>query len=139
MFASGFESLSQGRVAGALALIVVTILFVLVGVRNVYAQTVTVTPSTVTQGGSFQVSGTGFDPSSAGLVQVWADTSGGCTGIPLLFQTVNSDASGNVAAVTLSSGTLAVGTHCVGVVTFDYDTASTSLVTVTAAVMTTAP
>jgi hypothetical protein len=139
VFAFGFEGLSQGRVAGGLTLVVVTILFLLVGVRNVYAQTVTVTPSTVTQGASFQVSGTGFDSSSAGLVQVWADTSGSCIGIPLLFENVNSYPSGNVAAVTLSSGTLAVGTHCVGVVTFDYDTASTSLVTVTAAVMTTAP
>ena len=140
MFASRFAGLSQGqgRVDGALALLVVTILFVLAGATNVYAQTVTVRPGTVAQGDSFQVSGTGFDPSSTGLAQVWADTSGSCMGIPLLFQNVNSDRSGNVAAVTFSTSSLGVGTHCVEVVTFDYDTASTSLVTVTAAVTTTA-
>jgi len=131
----GSEGLSQEQTAGALILIVfvVTILFVLVGVRDVYAQTVTVTPSTVTQGASFQVSGTGFDPSSAGLAEVWADISGSCVGNPLLFQNVHSDNSGNVAAVTFSSSSLRVGTHCVGLVTFDYDTASTSLVTITSA------
>lgn len=122
-----------------LILIVITILFVFVCIGNVYAQTVTVTPTTVPQGASFQVSGTGFDPSSAGLAQVWANTSGSCVGTPLLFRDVNSDASGNVAAVTFSTASLGVGAHCVEMVTFDYDTASMSLVMVTNAVATTAP
>jgi len=122
-----------------LTLIAVTVLFVLVGARNVYAQTVTVTPSTVTPGAMFQVSGTGFDPSSAGLVEVWASTSGSCMGSPTMFRSVNSDASGDVAPVTFSSSALGVGAHCVEVVTFDYDTASMGLVTVTNAVTTTVP
>jgi len=105
----------------------------LAGVKNVYAQTVTVTPSTVAQGNSFRVSGTGFDPSSTGLAEVYSDASGSCMGNIHLFQNVTSDSSGNVSPVTLSSRSLAVGTHCVEVVTFAYDTASTALVTVTAA------
>jgi len=122
-----------------LTLIAVTVLFVLVGARNVYAQTVTVTPSTVTPGTIFHVSGTGFDPSSAGLAEVWASTSGSCMGSPTMFRSVNSDASGDVAPVAFSSSALGVGPHCVEVVTFEYDTASMGLVTVTNAVITMAP
>jgi hypothetical protein len=134
-----FGKLSQGRVAVTSALIMVTILFAMVNVRNVYAQTVTVTPSAVTGGGTFRVSGTGFDPSSAGLAEVWASTSGSCMGNPALLQNVTSDSSGNVTAVTFSSSSLGVGTHCVGVVTFAYDTAASSVVTVISEVATTAP
>jgi hypothetical protein len=114
-----------------LRLIVIAALFVLAGLGRVYAQTVTVTPSAVPQGAAFQVSGTGFDPSSAGLAQVWANTSGSCMGNPALFKDVNSDGSGDVPAVTFSSTDLGVGVHCIEVVTFEYDTASMSLVTVT--------
>ena len=117
----------------------VTILFAMANVRNVYAQTVTVTPSAVTGDGTFRVSGTGFDPSSAGLAEVWGGTSGSCMGNPALFQNVTSDWSGNVTAVTFSSNSLGVGTHCVGVVTFAYDTAASSVVTVISEVATTAP
>ena len=124
----------MARIAGALLLVIVTITLALVGIGNVYAQTVMVTPSTVTQGNSFRVSGTEFDPSSPGIAEVYSDASGGCVGSVHLFQNVTSDSSGNVHPVTISSRSLAVGTHCVEVVTFAYDTASSALVTVTAVV-----
>jgi hypothetical protein len=48
-----------------------------------------------------------------------------------MFQMVNSDAAGNVAAVTLPTISLGAGTRYVEVVNCGFDTASMDLVTVT--------
>ena len=47
-----------------------------------------------------------------GGADVWADTSGSCSGSPLLTQFASSDGSGNVAAVTFSSSSLGADTSC---------------------------
>ena len=125
-----FEDLRKNPAAHISALVAVIVLCILSIPRNVYAQNVSVTPNTVTQGTSFQVSGTGFDPSSAGIVQVYADTSGRCLGNAQELQNITSDASGSVPPVTLSTSDLKVGIHCVEVITFAYDTASSALVKV---------
>ena len=126
-----FEDLRKAPTAYRSALVAVIVLCIVSIPRNVYAQNVSVTPNTVAQGTSFQVSGTGFDPSSVGIVQVYADTSGRCLGNTRELQNITSDASGSVPAVTLPTSSLKVGIHCVEVITFAYDTASSALVEVT--------
>ena len=134
-----FEDLRKVPTAYKSALVAVIVLCIVSSARNVYAQNVSVTPNTVTQGTSFQVSGTGFDPSSGGIVQVYADTSDRCLGKTQELQNITSDASGNVPAVILPTSSLKVGIHCVEVITFAYDTASSALVQVTGATTTSPP
>lgn len=115
----------------ALALLTFALLlFMLANTDKVYAApTVLVSPSTVTQGSSFQVSGTGFSTSDSGSVQVNDDPSGACGGSVAIVVNLSSDSSGNVAAHTLSSSSLGVGIHCVTIVLFDSSAASAITVT----------
>ena len=107
--------LVKGRVSGILALgLLLVVSFLLLGARNVYAQTLMLTPNTVMQGQSFEVSGSGFVPGDSYSIIIWA--SGGCgVGSFVLSVPGTVDDGGDVGPLTLSSGSLSVGMHCVNI------------------------
>ena len=130
----------QSRGLLTLALFAVTLLVMLTSGGNVYACallsfTVTVTPPSVAQGATFQVSGCGFNTAFTWNVEIWADSSGSCAGPPItaLTQAAVLDSFGNVAAVTVSSSSLGVGTHCIEIVSPSILSHGTGSVIVTAA------
>ncbi|HMK82426.1 MAG TPA: hypothetical protein VK503_01785 [Candidatus Bathyarchaeia archaeon] len=99
------------RVASRSLTIKCVVLVVLVSASNIYAiTTITVAPNHVTQGASFQVSGTGYTPNLKGTVQV-LDNACNYKNI-IMSQSVSGDSSGNVGPITFSSSNLAVGSHC---------------------------
>jgi hypothetical protein len=111
-------------------LVMITVFFVLVNAQNAYAQTITITPNSVTQGSNFQVSGSGFLPGDHFTVLV---STAGCTGIALGFVSTY-DESGSVGPITFSSSSLTVGVHCVTIYLHpSSDGSATTLFTVTAA------
>jgi hypothetical protein len=90
------------------------LVFLMVNVQNLYAGYMTLTPSSVTQGASFQVSGTELPPGDSFSVSVFAYTSGSCyVSPPLMEQTGFVDSGGNTGPVTFSSGSLGIGRYCV--------------------------
>jgi len=130
----------QTRGLLTLALSLVIVLVMLTNVGNVYACTLlsfvgTVTPHSVQQGSTFQVSGCGFNGSFTWNVELWADPSGSCAGPPItaLTQAAVVDSLGNIAAVTFSSSSLGVGMHCIEIVSPSILSHGTGSVIVTAA------
>jgi hypothetical protein len=102
------------RVGLGIVLFAVVLVFLMINVQNLYAGAMTLTPNQVTQGASFQVSGTGLPPGDPFSVSVFADTSGSCMPFPpLMGQTGIVDSGGNTGPVTFSSGSLGIGRHCV--------------------------
>jgi hypothetical protein len=104
------------RAVSGVFLLLVLVLF-LVNTNPAWAPSLSspsliITPNPVQQDASVQISGTGFLPNQPGiLVVVFADSS--CFGLDVLFQFTSTDGSGNLAPVTFSTSSLAVGTHCV--------------------------
>jgi len=117
------------RKQDALFLIVVAVgtLTVTLNIGKVYAQTIVLTPSSVSQGMSVQASSSGV--AGSGTVYVW-DTSTCFSGTVVLSVPVPS---GSSYSVTFSTSTISVGTHCVS---DSYDSEPATL-TVTAAATTT--
>lgn len=112
---------SKRAVAGQLPVIVlvVTILTILVNVRNVYAQTLTLTPDPVTQGTDVVATGSGHITSATGSLFVStifvAGLVSSCSGSVLFRMAASTDAGGNLNPVTIPTASLPVGTYCVQV------------------------
>ena len=103
-----------GTKTGLLTLAVI-LLFIFGITGNAYAVgIVSAVPSSVPQGASFQVSGTGYATFSPGPVYVDVFANAGC-GTIVLHQAVSVPVSGNFGPLTLSSTSLTVGVHCIGV------------------------
>lgn len=97
------------RKQDALFLIVVAVgtLTVMLNIGKVYAQTIILTPNSVSQGMSVQASASGV--AGSGTVYVW-NTSTCFSGTVVLSVLVPS---GSSYSVTFSTSTIPVGTHCV--------------------------
>ena len=97
------------RKQDALFLIVVAVgtLSVILTIGKVYAQTIVLTPSSVSQGMSVQASASGV--AGSGTVYVW-DTSTCFSGTVVLSVPVPN---GSSYSVTFSTSSISVGTHCV--------------------------
>ena len=97
----------------AIVVTVIVTLAVMVNAENVHAQTLTVSPSQVTQGTNVEVTGNGFQPAESGEIQVFTSNAAGCSAIPIQNLDASTDENGNLIPVTIQTDALAAGTYCV--------------------------
>ncbi len=94
--------------------VAVVALTVILNIGDVYAQTLTLTPNPITQGGDVVASGSGYFDSISGHLQVF--TTSNCAGSPQLNLAASSNGNGLLNPVTIAGNmttSLSVGTHCV--------------------------
>ncbi len=110
------------RNQATIALVVIILVFLNAG--KVYAvQTINVTPNTVIQGDTFQVSGGEYTIQAPDevAVRVWSDIAGVCTGSVLnniFTDKAFVDNSGNIGPIAISTSGYPIGVHCVETIQF---------------------
>jgi len=80
---------------------------------SVYAQTLTLTPNTVTQGTAVQVTGSEFQPDENAQISLYTYTGGACSAIPVMNLSATTDTNGNLNPMTIPTSSLSPGTYCV--------------------------
>jgi len=93
--------------------LVATVTLTMVLTWSVYAQTLTLTPNTVTQGTAVQVTGSEFQPDENAQISLYTYTGGACSAIPVMNLSATTDTNGNLNPMTIPTSSLSPGTYCV--------------------------
>jgi hypothetical protein len=101
------------RSASIVTIVMIVALTVMLNVGSVYAQTLVLTPNQVTQGMSVQVTGSDFQPSEDGQIQVYPSNAGTCGLMPVMTLDASTDSRGNLNPVTIQTSGFSAGTYCI--------------------------